>query len=651
MKKNTIPFGEDIFYQDTPLGIPKRKKFFWVEESFVFDKSFGKQVANIQSNEYLGSSFTKKAKWIFFGIFVFCYSILFSRIIYLQIFQGENALAKAQGNRERIIPLAAERGLIFDRNGIELTKNIPSFSLVLIPQDLPRSTEEREAVIQKLSIITSQDASIIREILKEYGSYSYESLVIQEDIDYNTALLLQIQSSDLPGISIQRGSKRLYMMGETTAHVLGYEGKLNKSELDTLYTKGYLPSDSIGKTGLEKYYESELRGIYGKQKIEVNALGKEQSVISQQAPLPGKHLTLSIDSTMQDQLQKIMKAEMEKIGQTKGAAVVVNPKNGEVLALVSLPSFDNNDFSGGISKEKYAVYSQNSDGPLFNRVFGGNYPSGSTIKPVIAAAALQEKVIQPSTSFLSSGGLRVGSSFFPDWQSGGHGITDVRKSLAQSVNTFYYYIGGGFENFDGLGIDRISNYLKKFYFSSTLGIDLPGEIQGFVPTREWKEQEKKEKWYVGDTYNVSIGQGDLLVTPLQIAQMTSIFANFGTLYKPHVVKTIVDPVSKQKEEIQPIVLSKNLVDSSVISTIRLGMKDCVEYGSCRRLASLPFTSAGKTGTAQWNKNKPNHAWFTSFAPFENPEIVITVLVEQGEEGSRVAVPIVHEFYKWWATYR
>jgi len=316
------------------------------------------------------------------------------------------------------------------------------------------------------------------------------------------------------------------------------------------------------------------------------------------------------------------------------------------LALVSLPSFDNNDFSGGISKEKYSGYVNDPNAPLFNRAFGGNYPSGSTIKPVMAAAALQEGVITSNTSFLSNGGLRVGPWFFPDWQAGGHGITNVRKSLAQSVNTFYYYIGGGYDKFEGLGVDRIEEYLKKFHFSEALGIDLPGEVDGFVPSRLWKEQ-KNEKWYVGDTYNLSIGQGDLLVTPLQIAVMTSFFANGGTMYKPHVVKTLTDPVTKQKEEIKSIVLAQNMVRKDVIDTVRLGMKDCAEAGSCRRLALLPFTSAGKTGTAQWNKNKANHAWFTSFAPFENPEIVVTVLVEEGEEGSRIAAPIAYEFYRWW----
>ncbi len=660
MKNSSQLFIDGVLSEGSLLS--KREKFSWVEESFVFHKNSGKQVATIQSNEYLGSSLTKKRIFLFLGILSFLYLILVGRLASLQLFHGAGYVAKAEGNRERVVPIPAERGLIYDRNNVELTKNVPSFSLALIPQELPRDKNEREKIVQKLAVITNQDANAIRETLKEYGSYSYESIVIQEDIDYETALTLQIQASDLPGISIKRGSKRLYTQGkavnggQTTSstlslsHILGYEGKLNKPELDRLYASGYLPSDAIGKSGIEKEYETQLRGFYGKQRLEVNAFGKGQSIISQEPPYPGSHLILSIDSKMQEQLELIMQKEMEKIGQKKGAAVVMNPKNGEILAMVSLPSFDNNDFSGGISKDKYAMYANDENAPLFNRAFGGNYPSGSTIKPVMAAAALQEGIITPSTSFLSNGGLRVGPWFFPDWKAGGHGITNVRKSLAQSVNTFYYYIGGGYDSFQGLGVDRIEEYLLKFHFAEPLGIDLPGEVAGFVPSRAWKEK-KNEKWYVGDTYNLSIGQGDLLVTPLQIAEMTSFFANGGTLYKPHVVKSVLDPVTKKSEEVKSVILGKNMVNQNAIDTVRLGMKDCTEGGSCSRLSLLPFSSAGKTGTAQWNRNKPNHAWFTSFAPFENPEIVVTVLVEEGAEGSKIAAPIAYDFYKWWGEYK
>lgn len=661
MKNASVPFVDALFTDGLKIE-SERAKLSWVEETVIFEKDTGKQIASIQSNEYLGSSLTKKRLLFFLSILAFFYLVLVGKIFSLQIMNGAVYATKAEGNRERIIPIVAERGLIYDRNGVELTKNIPSFSLAIIPQDLPRDKAEREKLIARLATITGQEATFISATLEEYGSYSYESIVIQEDIDYEKALMLQIQSADLPGIYIKRGSKRLYILGEknnnevvtstvlSLSHILGYEGKLNPRELDSLYKKGYLPSDTLGKSGVEKNYETQLRGVYGKQKIEVNALGKEQSSIAEEAPQPGAQLTLSIDSKMQEQLERIMQEKMALAGKKRGAGIVLNPNNGEVLALVSLPAFDNNDFSGGISKDKYNGYLNNPDHPLFNRAFGGNYPSGSTIKPVFAAAALQEGIINPSTSFLSNGGLRVGSWFFPDWKFGGHGTTNVRKSLAESVNTFYYYIGGGYDSFQGLGVDTMVEYLKKFHFSEALGIDVPGEVNGFVPSRDWREKSGG-RWYVGDTYNLSIGQGDLLVTPLQIAAMTSYFASGGTMYKPHVVKTITDPVSKQKEEIPTSVLVKNIVSKTHVDTVRLGMRDCALVGSCQRLASLPFTAAGKTGTAQWNAAKENHAWFTSFAPFENPQIVVTILVEEGEEGSRIAAPIAHEFYKWWGEYK
>jgi len=431
------------------------------------------------------------------------------------------------------------------------------------------------------------------------------------------------------------------------SHVLGYIGKLNQEELDELYPDGYLPSDLIGKTGLEKNYETELRGKYGKKRIEVNALGKEQSILAEEAPLPGIHLELSVDIEMQNALENILKANLKSAGKHKASGIVMNPNNGEVLALISLPSFDNNDFSGGISPDIYQKYLDDKNNPLFNRSIGGTYPSGSTIKPAIAASALQEGIINQRSSFLSTGGLAVSSWFFPDWLAGGHGITNVRKSLALSVNTFYYYIGGGYGDFTGLGVAKITEYLKQFGLAKKLGIDLPGEQSGFLPSKDWKKQAKGERWYVGDTYNLSIGQGDLLVTPLQIAEVTSVLANHGTLYEPHLVKAYINPTVDEKKEIDPKVIRTDFISQNHIATVRLGMKDCVDYGSCRRLSLLPFSSAGKTGTAQWSNTKPNHAWFTAFAPFKNPEIVVTIMVEEGDGGAEMAAPIAYEFLKWW----
>jgi penicillin-binding protein 2 len=432
---------------------------------------------------------------------------------------------------------------------------------------------------------------------------------------------------------------------------LGYIGKLNQAELDSLYKVGYLPSDYIGKTGIEKNYEKELRGVSGKKRVEVDASGKERAVLAEEAPSPGQQVYLTIDIELQKKLEETITRTLKNNNLRRAVGIALDPNTGGVLAMVSLPAFDNNDFSGGIRFETYQKYLADETKPLFNRAISGLYPSGSTIKPAIASAALQEEIITGKTTFLSTGGLQIGDWFFPDWQTGGHGLTDVRKSLAYSVNTFYYYIGGGYKNFVGLGVDLIAKYLRSFGFAQKLGIDISGEEAGFLPSKEWKEKVKQERWYVGDTYNLSIGQGDLLVTPLQISVFTAAIGNGGTIWQPHFLKYFEDPLTKKQQEFIPKKISANFIDAKNLETVKSGMADCVKFGSCRRLSTLPFSVAGKTGTAQWNKSKNNHAWFTSFAPVESPEIVLTILVEEGGEGSSIAAPIAYEFYKWWWGYK
>ncbi len=633
----------------------------WVEESFQFSTTAGKQVALPNTSQHIGISFSQKKSSLFLWFLATMFFFLLAWIVHVQLVQGSSYLSAAESNRKRTLPIPSERGYILDRNGIKLTENIPNFSLALVPQDLPRDVIRREQVIRRLSELTSQNTTEIRAVLERYGNYSYESIVIQEGLDYETALLIQIAAADLPGIHIQRGSKRLYLTdfpdtGVTSStlslsHIIGYQGKLSPEELDVEYENGYLPSDLIGKTGVEKTYERALRGTYGRREIEVNARGREQSVLSEKSPEPGKHVVLAIDIRMQQKLEQIVKHYLNTGGKKRAAAVVLDVHSGQVLALVSVPAYDNNHFSGGISVDQYRAYLNNEDKPLFNRAISGTYPSGSTIKPAVAAAALQEGIINASTSFLSSGGVAVSQWFFPDWLSGGHGITNVRKSLADSVNTFYYYIGGGYRDFTGLGVDMITAYLRSFGFAKELGIDLNGEQAGFLPSKKWKQEVKNERWYIGDTYNLSIGQGDILVTPLQIASMTASIANGGTLYQPHVVKGIIHSGSEKEEKIKKKIIGENIILQKYLRTVRLGMRDCVVYGSCRRLSLLPFSAAGKTGTAQWHAAKENHAWFTSFAPFEDPKIAVTVLVEEGEGGSKIAAPIAYDFYKWWGNYR
>jgi len=655
----------DPFLPSKPIGSLKQKRLSngkisnWFEDSFEFSKNYGKQDAIEYTKKHVGGSFTivRVRNTIFFLSFILV--MLLVRVFYIQILQGEIYRGKAENNRKRNIPIIAERGIIYDRYGIELTKNIPNFSLVLTPQDLPRDTQEREIIVKKLAELTKKDEEFIREQLKIYGNYSYESIVISEDLDYETALSIQIEAGSLPGINIQRGSKRLYIhpgsnddsVNYSLSHIIGYKSKLSPDELKVLYKNGYLPSDTIGKAGVEKQYEEILRGIYGRKQIEVDAKGREQLVLSHEPPISGSHLVLTVDAQAQFELQRVMEKYMRQSGLTKAAAVAMDPNNGEIIALVSLPAYDNNEFSGGIDVKTFDKYLNNNDQPLFNRAIGGTYPSGSTIKLGIALAALQENIIFGTTQFLSSGGISVGDWFFPDWLAGGHGMTNVRKSLQDSVNTFYYIIGGGYKDFVGLGVDRITKYLRLYGFAQQLGIDLPGEQPGFLPSKAWKQEVKNEKWYVGDTYNLSIGQGDLLVTPLQIASLTSIIANGGILYKPHVAKEFIDPSTQKITKFSQEILRDSLADPDKILLIKEGMQDCVTKGSCRRLSLLPFSSAGKTGTAQWNSSKEPHAWFTALAPYEHPKIVITVLVEEGVGGSVISAPITYEFLQWWGNNR
>jgi len=636
----------------------------WTEDAFVFERDQGRNKATHGTARHVGSFFAfESQKWFLIAVSS-VFILLLSRFFYLQIVQGSNFFTVAEGNRQRIVPIVSPRGLVFDRNGVQLTENVPNFILTLVPQDLPQSSTERAQMILQLAELTNQDPEELAALIREFGSYSFESIIIKEDLAYDEALRVYIATSDLPGIRIQRSSKRLYPNtkdGEegsspyvqSLSHILGYQGKLNQRELDERYNQGYLPSDLIGKTGVEKTHEETLRGVYGKRKIEVDARGREQLIISEEEAVPGAHLKLSIDLGMQEKLEQIMVEALDEIGAKRASGIVMDPRNGEILSMVSLPSYDANHFSGGVSSNQYKEYIDNKDLPLFNRAIAGTYPSGSTIKPLMSAIGLQEGLIDENTSFSSTGGIRIGPWFFPDWKAGGHGVTNVRKALAWSVNTFYYYIGGGHNDFTGLGVDTIRSYLTRLGFQQVHGVDLPGESVGFIPSREWKENPDTgigEQWYIGDTYNLSIGQGYLLVTPLQIANSTAMIANDGTLYKPRVSRAIIDPETNEERTFETEEIYEGHIARSHLKTVKLGMRDCVVYGSCRRLLSVSVPVSGKTGTAQWHSEKETHAWFTSFAPFENPEIVVTILVEEGGGGADIAIPIADKFYRWWTEY-
>jgi penicillin-binding protein 2 len=650
-KKNKIHGNDPFAIKEIPLKdfrLNEDRNLSWVEESVEANSGLEENEASAKigtPKEFLGLALNQKRLAVFL-IFIFgVLGILFARTAYLQVVRGGYYREIAEGNRIRTVYTSAERGVIYDKNDKSLVKNVPTFSLYLVPTDLPKEEEKRNSTLDYLAGAINLSREEIDDNLKESSPFSYVPVLIKENVDYEEAIRLKVESAFLPGIDLRMESRREYFKGAlddvlSLSHVLGYVGKINKSELEN--NENYNTTDFIGKTGLESFYEEILRGKNGKKQIEVDALGKEKSVIAKEDSIRGKNITLTLDIDLQQKMEEIIEKHLKAAKKSRAAAVVLNPQNGKILSLVSLPAFDNNLFAEGISSKDYEALINDPNSPLFNRAVMGEYPSGSTIKPVYAAGALEEGIINKNTSFLSTGGLRVSSWFFPDWLVGGHGWTNVTEAIADSVNTFFYIIGGGYDDFKGLGLEGLVKYAKLFGFGEKLGIDLPHEADGFLPSEEWKEKTKGEQWYIGDTYHLAIGQGDLLVTPLQIAAATAVFGNGGTLYAPHLLGA-VESVEQPKEN---YLIRKNLVSEKNIDIVRAGMRQTVLSGSAEKLLDLPVTSAGKTGTAQWSQTKSPHAWFTSFAPYENPEVVVTVLVEEGEGGSRISLDIAREFL-WW----
>lgn len=640
--------SDPFFIADTGLDktIGADSHLSWVEESFEDEKSRSHN-ERLDNPRYLNLIFNWQKLMIIFLAILAGLFLLFLKISYLQVVKGETYHQMAEGNRLRLNNLKSLRGIIYDANLTPLVKNVPSFSLYLSPADLPRDDHQKDLLINELVKITGLSNEEIKNKINESPAYSLQKLILKEDIDYNEAIILTIKSEQLPGVTLEIDTRRQYLTNiASLSHILGYNGKINKAELT--YYKDYLFDDRLGKSGLELFYEKILRGQYGREEVEVDALGKNKKLIAKEEQQPGESLVLSLDLALQTQVEKILRQVLAANNKKRGAVVVMSPQNGEILALISWPGYDNNLFAQNIKFEDYQKYLDDPAKPLFSRAISGEYPSGSVFKPIVAAAALQEGIITANTGFNSVGGIQIDKWFFPDWKAGGHGWTNVIKALSESVNTFFYYIGGG-DNKDipYLGVEKIVKYAKMFGLSAETGVDLPNEQPGFLPTMKWKETVKKEPWYIGDTYHLAIGQGDILVTPLQVASYTSTIANGGIYYRPHIVKELINTDGQIVRDIKPEIINQDFIKPEYLNIVKRGLREAVLSGSARYLADLPVAAAGKTGTAEWGVKKSPHAWFTGFAPYDNPQLVVTVLVEEGGEGSAVALPVAKEIMKWY----
>jgi penicillin-binding protein 2 len=592
---------------------------------------------------------------LLFWFLVLIMGAIVGRSFQLQIIESERFQLQAEENRVEALPIPAPRGIIYDQRNEQLSINVASTNVILDPVTLP--SEENEAPLfdnlPRFIPITPDELRAQISRVRATG----QLVILHRALAHEDAITLASALDVLPGVRLESSSARSYPHGAALAHVVGYTSPVGSEEFER--RADLRITDSTGKAGIEKQYDEQLRGRNGAIYREVDAQQRPQKELGEEPSVPGADLRLSIDAGLQDYIYHFLETyrpatpnqaaeETDDVaaGQPPvGAVVVLEPASGAIRALVSYPSYNPNVFSQPILREEAQTILSDSAQPLFNRAISGTYAPGSTIKPLLAAAGLAEGLISTQTAWFSSGGIRVGEWFFPDWKAGGHGATDVYKALAESVNTFFYLLVGGDETHQGLGPEVTDRYLSSFAWGKTTGIDLPGEEAGLVPGPGWKERYKNERWYIGDTYHLAIGQGDVLVTPLQVAVATAAIANGGKVPEPFVVEQYTAPDTTVSHEIKTESLG---IDSRHLETVRRGMRQAVTEGSARRLLSLPMSVAGKTGTAQIGGTDDTHAWFTSFGPYENPELVVTVLLERAGGGEMAAVPVAEAIWRWWA---
>ncbi len=595
-----------------------------------------------QETSRVENPFNKKLLDIFWFVSLAVLFVMGGRIFFLGIVKGGYYKEVAKENSIRSVSIKAPRGKIYDRYGQVLVNNMPSMDVVVVPADLPLETSKWESISDKLASILKMNKEDILGVLENAKPSSLSPILIKENISQEEALTIEEKKENFPGFSIEKNAVRKYEDGLIFSHILGYEGKIRPEELEE--NPDYILTDYIGKQGIEKSYESKLRGKNGTKRIEVDSVGRAKREVGVVSPEPGSDLILNIDAQLQKKLFDSMANVLEEKKLKTATAVAINPNDGGVLAMVSIPSFDNNLFASGISSDQYQNLMNDPLRPMFDRSISGEYAPGSTIKPLLASAALTEGNITPQTQIESRGGISVGGYSFGDWKA--HGFTDVRRAIAVSSDVFFYSVGGGYGNVKGLGMEKMKQYYNLFGFGSATGIDIPGETEGFIPDENWKLEKFGEKWYIGNSYHASIGQGYITATPLQIAAYISAIANGGTLYQPRVVSQARN-LRGETDNYSPRAIRKQLISSQILKIVQEGMRMTVTEGTAMSLNSLPIEIAGKTGTAQYGGEGKTHGWFVSYAPYENPEIVLVVLVEgQGEE-SYNAVPIVQDVYQWY----
>lgn len=544
-----------------------------------------------QPREYIG-----KTPWRLTSLYIavlILFFLIFTRLFHLQIVEGKVNRELADGNRIQIRVIHAPRGVIFDRNGKILAANSPAFRLY-------------DTDVKKARLISREEA-----------------------------LELEVKN-DPRALNLEVDNVRTYPLGEKTAHVIGYVGEISDAQLQEAQFKNYRQSDRIGQSGIEAQYEKILKGIDGGEIIEVDSFGRKLRSLRTNPPVPGQNIYLTIDADLQDQIYQQVSRSLLKAGSCCGAAVALDPNNGQILALLSFPSFDPNIFTNTLDEASISQIFSRSDSPILNRVIAGSYPPGSTFKIVTALAGLASGKITAETSFEDTGVMYLGSFKFSNWYFNQYGrfegAVNLLKALQRSNDIYFYQVGRM------VGENVLVDWGKKLNLGDQLGIDLPEEETGLLPTDSWKRETLGEVWFPGDTLHMAIGQGFVLTTPLQISGITSFIAADGTLYKPQL---ILDK--------SPEILVSNIASPDKVRLIKEGLNLVPKQGGTAwPLFTFPVATAGKTGTAEYGNPKgKTHAWYTGFAPADEPKIVMTVLIEGGGEGSSVASPIVKEAFRWY----
>jgi penicillin-binding protein 2 len=602
--------------------------------------------------EEMGEDQLAKLEWplasIFVkGLLVFCsvlMVIIFSRIFYLQIVKGSYYKDLADNNKTRHYVINAPRGIIYDRYGEPLVLNSPSFSLTMVPLDLPRDSNERKKLIDQVVSIFNLNKVDVENILQEKGSLSsIEPILLKPNLEVDEIRKFEANIESNKGFVVIADTSRYYPYKETMAQVVGYVGRISSD--DKAIYKDYPLTSMVGKDGLEAYYESTLQGKWGRRLVEVDVYGKLKQDLGTISPQQGNDLITTIDKDLQIKFYESLEKQLKNLGVSAGAGIALNPKTGEILALVNLPSFDPNILVKGSPSDLINQYLQSKHYPLFNRVISGLYSPGSLIKLLVALAALEEKIIDPLKKIYDEGQIVITSPYDPkekyifnDWQP--HGWVDMRKALAVSCNVYFWTVGGGYQDITGLGLEKIKKYWNIFKLGEKQGIDLDDESAGVLPDEEWlkKIRPNDPTWKLGDTYNISIGEGGLSLTPLQMADYISTIANNGILMKPHLEK-----------DISPAPLLKLDVSPDNLKIVQEGMRQVVTEGTATSLNDLPMEVAGKSGSPKFislGKEK-YHALFGAYAPYSDPQIVIFVLIEQPPQGSIATLPVAREILDWY----